>query len=189
MVKSKNKKSVIALVVMAFLLVASIVLAATGAWFTDKASGTGSADVTFGKVDVGVTGTATLTKAHTGTLTVDGCSWSISGLTLENSSTVDIYYAYTVTVEVSGDDLTETEKGYFTVTNSNAAVECEKLTAGTAFSALKGMSVAFDSKGVMNGSSKTATITVTVKVAAIQADHIEEEAAKTQLATLLTSGD
>ncbi len=61
MVKSKNKKSVIALVVMAFLLVASIVLAATGAWFTDKESGTVSGSITFGKIDLVAISDATIT--------------------------------------------------------------------------------------------------------------------------------
>jgi len=36
----KSTKSIVALVVMAFLLIASIALAATGAWFTDSATGT-----------------------------------------------------------------------------------------------------------------------------------------------------
>lgn len=46
----KSTKSLIALVVMALLLVASIALAATGAWFSD--SGTGSAAGKFGTVSV-----------------------------------------------------------------------------------------------------------------------------------------
>lgn len=56
MVKSKNKKSVIALVVMAFLLVASICLAATGAWFTSAKTDAGKT-LTFGKVAITVTST------------------------------------------------------------------------------------------------------------------------------------
>lgn len=51
MVKSKNKKSVIALVVMAFLLVASICLAATGAWFTSQIAGAKD-EVNFGEITV-----------------------------------------------------------------------------------------------------------------------------------------
>ena len=47
----RNTKSIIALVVMSLLLVASIVLAATGAWFTDKIDQqTGS--LSFGKIDI-----------------------------------------------------------------------------------------------------------------------------------------
>ena len=52
MVKTKNsKKSLVALVVMAFMLIASIVMAATGAWFTDKDSADGTA-VTFGTLSI-----------------------------------------------------------------------------------------------------------------------------------------
>ncbi len=54
MVKSKNKKSVIALIAMAFLLVASICLAATGAWFTSAKTDAGKT-LTFGKVEITVT--------------------------------------------------------------------------------------------------------------------------------------
>lgn len=54
----KNSKSIIALVVMAVLLVASIVLAATGAWFTSKAQANGE-ELAFGQITVGVTGFAT----------------------------------------------------------------------------------------------------------------------------------
>jgi len=46
----KNSKSIIALVVMSFLLVASIVLAATGAWFTSAARQHSS--LTFGTVEI-----------------------------------------------------------------------------------------------------------------------------------------
>lgn len=189
MVKSKNKKSVIALVVMAFLLVASIVLAATGAYFTDSASGSGDTTITFGKVDVNVNGTASLVKAHVADETVDGCEWTISGLTLENASTVDVYYAYSVTVEISGTGITDTEKAYFTVTNTNTAVTCEKLTAGADAASLANIKVTFDSEGALNGSELTPKITVTVKVAAIQADHITEGEATTQLANLLTAAE
>ena len=53
MVKT-NKKSLVALVVMAFLLVASIVMAATGAWFTASDNASGSEDIQFGKVAIDV---------------------------------------------------------------------------------------------------------------------------------------
>jgi len=49
----KNSKSLIALVVMAFLLVASIVLAATGAWFTGNASKS-TDDFGFGKIAISI---------------------------------------------------------------------------------------------------------------------------------------
>lgn len=188
MVKSKKmSKSTVAIVLLSLLLVLSLILTATGAWFTDSAKGTGSTNIAFGKVDVNVNGTATLTKTHEGVKTVDGCSWTISGLTLENASDVDVYYAYAVTVEVEGSELTETEKGYFTVNNTNTGTTCTKLTAGTAAATLSGITVDFDSEGAMNGSEKAVTIKVTVKIAAIQADHITESEATTELANLLAA--
>ena len=67
MVKSKNKKSVIALVVMAFLLVASIVLAATGAWFSATADKSlTSGDLTFGALTIGSTTGSSLQLSHNG---------------------------------------------------------------------------------------------------------------------------
>lgn len=65
MVKT-NKKSVVALIVMAFLLVASIVMAATGAWFNDSANK--STSVKFGTVKLG---TFTVADAYTGALPGD----------------------------------------------------------------------------------------------------------------------
>lgn len=47
----RNTKSIIALVVMSLLLVASILLAATGAWFTDKVADN-SGTVNFGKINI-----------------------------------------------------------------------------------------------------------------------------------------
>ena len=53
----KNSKSIIALIVMSFLLVASIVLAATGAWFTSQAK-QDAGSLTFGTVVIGLDSTA-----------------------------------------------------------------------------------------------------------------------------------
>lgn len=50
----KNTKSIIALVVLSLLLIASICLAATGAWFTDKV-GDETGSVNFGKINIDYT--------------------------------------------------------------------------------------------------------------------------------------
>lgn len=174
MVKSKNKKSVIALVVMAFLLVASIVLAATGAWFTSSASGAASGTIKFGTVKVeleGISADTTLTKTHEADLTVDGCSWKIEGMKIKFTNTVDIYYAYEVKVAVSGTNVTES---WFTVPK-DVAVNAKKLTkdATSKEIALDNITVTFDSKNAANGVDATdGKITVTVNVIAVQADHV-----------------
>ena len=155
-------------------------------WFTasDSNKDDEGTDVNFGKVAISVNGTASYTKTHEAALTVDGCSWEISGLSLNNTSTVDIYYMYKVEVTVTG--LTDEEKAYFTIPDgANKTTQCAKLTAGTAAATLDDITVSFDSKGAMNGSTKTAVIKVTVTVVAVQADHNTIETATTQLTSML----
>ena len=56
MVKEKKlTKSSIAIIVLALLLVASLIMGMTGAWFTDKADGQTSRTLTFGQIDVDLT--------------------------------------------------------------------------------------------------------------------------------------
>jgi hypothetical protein len=58
MVNSKKmNKSSVAIVLLALLLVLSLVLTATGAWFTDKEEGT-DVELTFGHIDINVDATA-----------------------------------------------------------------------------------------------------------------------------------
>ena len=59
MVNSKKKmnKSTVAIVVLALLLVLSLVLTATGAWFTDKDSVKQDSNLQFGKVAISLDGT------------------------------------------------------------------------------------------------------------------------------------
>ena len=64
MVNSKKKmnKSTVAIVVLALLLIVSLVLTATGAWFTDHKDGTSTTTANFGKIQLD---TATLTATAT----------------------------------------------------------------------------------------------------------------------------
>lgn len=98
----KNKKSLVALVVMAFMLVASITMAATGAWFTDK-DATTTKNLTFGTLDI--TGVTEDVKVVNTIANVDGPVMpgsTISGkLTINYTGTADAYYRYKV--EFGGD--------------------------------------------------------------------------------------
>lgn len=68
MVNSKKmSKSTIAVILLSLLLCLSLVLTATGAWFTDKADGEGDT-LTFGEIDIEVT-EDTYTSTGTGYLT------------------------------------------------------------------------------------------------------------------------
>lgn len=98
----RNTKSIIALVVMSLLLVASILLAATGAWFTDK-DATTPKNLTFGTLDItGVTEDVKVfnTVANTNGPVMPGST--IKGeLTINYTGTADAYYRYKV--EFGGD--------------------------------------------------------------------------------------
>lgn len=187
MVNSKKmSKSTVAIVLLSLLLVLSLILTATGAWFTSTGSKDGQTTIEFGKVAVSVDGTATFTKDHADVKTVDGCKWTISGLSFTNTSNVRVYYAYTVAVDMEG--LTEEEKAYFIIP-AGSTVEVKELAADGTIDEINDLVVTFQSKGAMNGSAKTGTLKITVKVAAVQADHNDETAAKTQLAQLLAGTD
>ena len=98
----KNKKSLVALVVMAFMLVASITMAATGAWFTDK-DATPAKNLKFGTLEI--TGVSENVKVVNTIANADGPVMpgsTISGdLTIKYTGTADAYYRYKV--EFGGD--------------------------------------------------------------------------------------
>lgn len=101
----KNKKSLVALVVMAFMLVASITMAATGAWFTDK-DATTEKKLTFGTLDItGVSENVTVANTY-GNLTGPVMPGStIKGkLTINYAGTADAYYRYKVVFGGAGAD-------------------------------------------------------------------------------------
>jgi len=111
MVKSKNKKSVIALVVMAFLLVASIVLVATGAWFT-SATTDSSKTFKFGKVELEVTNTTlTVTKGDvagnylTGTDIMPDDTISMEGTIANKGEEAWLFVQYEVTGLKDGEEV------------------------------------------------------------------------------------
>lgn len=144
MANSKNKKSVIALVVMALLLVASIVLAATGAWFTDKETGTSDKTLDFGKVDITLTNnleSATWSGLGTESKVMPGSKLA-GTFVLENAGDQDVYYTYTLSADLySGETkivLTEDQKALIKITaepetalTKEAGKEFYKLAAGS----------------------------------------------------------
>ena len=113
MTNAKNKKSVIAIIAMAFLLVASIVLAATGAWFTAKASANKDETIKFGTVTISLT--EKTTGAWTTQSTVEGekmpgDSYSVA-YTLKNTGSQDVYYKATATVTLKQGEEVKTITG------------------------------------------------------------------------------
>lgn len=101
----KNSKSIIALVVMAVLLVASIVLAATGAWFTAEGATTAK-PLKFGTVTIkGVTEDVVVRNTIDTTLEKLMPGSSLEGkLTVEYTGNTAAYIRYKVTVDGAGKD-------------------------------------------------------------------------------------
>ncbi len=170
-------KGSLAVIILAVLLVLSMVLGLTGAWFTSKDEKDGNANVQFGKVAVAVGGTIAATKCTESELAVDNCSWTINGATLTTESTVDMYYMYNVDAKVldntDAEVTDETIKSYFTITGTVASNKAVLWSTGTEMPKLQDVKVVFNSKGAMNGKTETYKIKVTVSVKAIQAAHIE----------------
>ena len=115
MVNSKKKinKSTVAIVVLALLLVLSLVLTATGAWFTDKETSNTNKDFTFGTVSIALTGSAnngTWTSTGTGNKVMPGSSFT-STLTLANDGDQDVWVKaaeQTATLSIGGKEVTLT---------------------------------------------------------------------------------
>lgn len=111
----KMRKQTLVIAVLAILLVLSLALSVTGAWFTDKDTASATSDIQFATVAVNASDmTATVTS---GTRTQDkilpGDSISLAGSIDNSTSTVDIYLAVKVSaVTVKGADETEGTKSY-----------------------------------------------------------------------------
>lgn len=94
----KMSKQTLVVAVLAILLVLSLALSVTGAWFTDTATDDSEIAIEFATVDVGVTaGTSTHYDADDAAVTtrdlVPGDYVTLSGSITNGTSTVDIYVA------------------------------------------------------------------------------------------------
>lgn len=174
----KNKKSLVALVVMAFMLVASITMAATGAWFTDNATAINGTKLNFGKIALsGEAGTVTAATQKTPTtdLLMPG-----DKLTIEFSATNDeeaAYWIAVVDVAISGitaepapdtsaiTNLSGTYGTTSTKVTEAVAVAKDGAISGKIELELAGASYGNDFQG--------ATITVTVTLKVVQQENLD----------------
>lgn len=180
MVNSKNKKSVIALVVMALLLVTSIVLAATGAWFTAKAT-TPDVNANFG--------TIVLTADENNKVEVQRADTKVDiampGDTIKvNFKVTNAGQAafYLVKLEIKVGDDAALETGYYTI---SAAGALEKAT-DTAGSVEAGAALTVNADKVLEvltygNTYQGKPITVSLDVRAIQQANNTAGDAYTQL--------
>ena len=126
MVNSKKmSKSTVAIVLLSLLLVLSLILTATGAWFTDSKTGNGdTSSAKFGTVaialnDATATGTwanCGVTKGKTNTYVVPGSTYTLEW-EVSNTGTEDVYY------KVSSKDLK------ITVGSSTTALTADQMNA------------------------------------------------------------
>lgn len=156
----KNSKSIIALVVMALLLVASIVLAATGAWFTANGATT-EKPLKFGTVTIkGVTEDVVVKNTDT-TLEKLMPGSNLSGkLTVEYTGNAAAYIRYKVTVDGAG-------KGFVTLTLTGADAD-GWVYAETAASTNLVADVAGSVATTVGNDAQDADVTIKFDVEAIQ---------------------
>ena len=171
MVNSKKmSKSSIAVIVLSILLVLSLILGFTGAWFTDKADDQAvTGEGTFGTVKItSASATVAMAEGDVNELSnlVPGCSLKLTGK-IENGSTVDVYYRYKVVATVTCDDKTakaELENLFKTYAEWT---EGEKLTKATNAS-LDGN---FNIPNTIGNAAQRAKVSFKLSVQFTQADH------------------
>lgn len=151
----RNTKSIIALVVMSLLLVASILLAATGAWFTDTVPDN-SGSVNFGKIDIDYTTPYEFTQ--NGTIVMPGDTLHFEGevTNKEEQAWVAVQISLTgVKAPISTDKVVKLDKNG--TINLSTELGDIVLTGG-------------DYKNDYQGKS----IAVTVKVCAVQVKNVTD---------------
>ena len=217
MVNSKKmRKSTVAIVLLSILLCLSMILTATGAWFTSNDKGDGNKiDGAFGTIEVKYTQGANATweelPVSKSAFVVPGSKVSLDGGAITNNSTVVSYMKVKIsalTVKIGEHVLTNEQIAAlfgsvpaFAVTAEGATAEGEngmyKVPVGKALSIEKvNLTIANTVKngtfGLAEGvltveNGATITIEYSVKVAAIQADYIDATTAETQLDEMLNA--
>ena len=176
MVNSKKmRKSTVAIVLLSILLCLSMILTATGAWFTSKANGEGNAKIDFGKVEI-TSATASVTvQAGNKYLPGDKITGEVSFV---NGSDVDIYYIYDVVAEAYSDATYTTKLAGGLITNNASSVV--KATELAANEQAEKQTITFTlvndkEDNTLNG--KTVYLKVTIVVKAIQKANVGDAAA------------
>lgn len=183
-------KSTVAIVLLSLLLVLSLILTATGAWFTssDKAEGVDKT-INVGKVEIALSETTGMNVEYgskNGATTVeklvDKDTLKVT-YGINNTSDVDIYYiiksfsvkVYDYSTGTKGEELTAYE-GYFGIADQFAAsTTATKLENGADVNDAT-VTLTFDSDGVANTATaavKAIYVELDLQIAAIQAAHIE----------------
>lgn len=206
MVNSKKmNKSTVAVIVLALLLVLSLILTATGAWFTDKAvSDKTDASINWGAIKVQYTaeeGNNGIWTDKTGATTVDsvlpGDKLDFAGSIAFAGSDSDLYMLVKIS-DVSVDDALKTYLKVTSITIKDGETELTEVADVTAAAGYKfykiakadlaktltvagGISVADETPNIvgetqLNGGAKI-TLEYGIEIGVIQARNIEAQAA------------
>lgn len=185
----KNKKSLVALVVMAFMLVASITMAATGAWFTDTATAINGSTLDFGKIalaDETVNGGVTaVSKSGTSDLLMPGDTLTIN-FTAKNAEEA-AYWIADVDVTIAGTTGSVDTSAITGLSGTYGA--SGKIADNTAATVDKGANITGTIELELTGASygndfQGATITVKVTLKVVQQENLTAAEAYAQLIAL-----
>ena len=170
MVKTKSKKSVIALVVMAILLVLSMAMTITGAWFSDQAK-TEQHPLEFGTVDI----TSVSEDLVVGN-TIDTTTYLMPGSTLTGDLTVvyggntAAHIRYRVVLEGAGAEyVTSADE---TDTTDDREWQYFSCAAG----ATTTKAIALSVKTSVGNAAQGLPVTVVIEVEAIQQANTDDDA-------------
>lgn len=175
----KSSKSLIALVVMAILLVASIVLAATGAWFTSAVITDNDGALTFGTVELAESTEIAISADHA--LVVPGCTITVAG-ELDYTGTADAYVGYKVSivfdkvVDIDENDLAD---GY-ELSADGKTISIDTVVEATSTTANISLAQTINIPKTLGNDAQGATATMTVNAVAIQKDHLDSVPASYQ---------
>ena len=154
----KNTKSIIALVVLSILLIASICLAATGAWFTDKVAD-GDESVSFGKIDIEY---KTAFSVTAGSVVMPGDTITVNGEISNKEEAA--YIGLDISVTVAGrKEALQSEKKVVEVAKGDSLKLSNYVGEAGAFT-LTGADY--------NNSFQDKAVTVVVKICAVQQKNI-----------------
>jgi len=208
MVNSKKmSKSSIAVIVLSILLVLSLILGFTGAWFTDNAAGNDNTEFNWGSIRVqyekAAEGTGKwLSKDSTQEVdkVLPGDHYDLKGAIKFEGADSDMYMLVEITTPNAGDLKDYVKVTALTITGLNAYTE-EGLTvdskyqffkvtaeqAANSYNVAGGVTIADETpnkvgKTQLNGGADKVTLSFSIKIGVIQARNISASDAYTALA-------
>ena len=190
MVNSKKaSKSTIAIILLSLLLVLSLILTATGAWFTDSKGSKEPATAEFGTITLTTDGTAFGVFDH-GSTTLTGKVMPgddvVATITAKNDGNSAMYCLVKLVITVEGNDKASVNKWFALDGTDASATNVTELAAGASGELEKG----FTLDGTVYGNDyEGKSISVSYEIRAIQVKNVTKAQAYTYLTTTGTFND